>query len=137
MTREEFKKHIRNLFYSSKTVEKYLEQAYADIDKIFDEHVLEMKAKDEEIERLNCRAYHAEGYISDLHNHPKDKKFYDAKARSIVAMLFWMMKRQKAIYIKSFNELGINNHNTSFYKGAYENSKMRFKQAYAMLKDNA
>ena len=38
MTREEFKKHIRNLFYSSKTVEKYLEQAYADIDKIFDEH---------------------------------------------------------------------------------------------------
>ena len=97
----------------------------------------QLKAKDEEIERLNCRAYHAEGYINDLHNHPKDKKFYDAKARSIVAMLFWMMKRQKAIYIKSFNELGINNHNTSFYKGAYENSKMRFKQAYAMLKDNA
>ena len=57
------------------------------------------------------------------------------KARSIVAMLFWMMKRQKAIYIKSFNELGINNHNTSFYKGAYENSKMRFKQAYKILKD--
>ena len=52
MTREEFKKHIRNLFYSSKTVEKYLEQAYADIDKIFDEHDLEMKAKDDEIERL-------------------------------------------------------------------------------------
>ena len=64
-------------------------------------------------------------------------KTKDTKARSIVAMLFWMMKRQKAIYIKSFNELGINNHNTSFYKGAYENSKMRFKQAYAMLKDNA
>ena len=59
------------------------------------------------------------------------------KSRSIVAMLFWMMKRQKAIYIKSFNELGINSHNTSFYKGAYENSKMRFKQVYKMLKDNA
>ena len=58
------------------------------------------------------------------------------KARSIVAMLFWMMKRQKAIYVKSFNDLGINNHNTSFYKGAYENSKMRFKQAYKMIKDN-
>ena len=50
MTREEFKKHIRNLFYSSKTVEKYLEQAYADIDKIFDEHEAQLKAKDNRIE---------------------------------------------------------------------------------------
>ena len=107
------------------------------INKIFDDFEAQMKAKDEEIKSLNCRVYHAEGYINDLHNHPKDKKFYDAKARSIVAMLFWMMKRQKAIYIKSFNALGINNHNTSFYKGAYENSKMRFKQAYKMLKENA
>jgi len=49
MTREEFKKHIRNLFYSSKTVEKYLEHAYADIDKIFDEHEAQMKAKYEDI----------------------------------------------------------------------------------------
>ena len=49
MTREEFKKHIRNLFYSSKTVEKYLEQAYTDIDQIFDEHEAQIKAKDDEI----------------------------------------------------------------------------------------
>ena len=62
---------------------------------IFDEHEAQLKAKDDEIERLNCRAYHAEGYINDLHNHPKDKKFYNAKARSIVAMLFW--KWRKAI----------------------------------------
>ena len=54
MKREEFKKHIRNLFYSSKTVEKYLEQAYADIDKIFDDHEAQLKAKDEEIERLKA-----------------------------------------------------------------------------------
>ena len=52
MTREEFKKHIRNLFYSSKTVEKYLEQAYADIDKIFDEFGEQLKDKDYEIELL-------------------------------------------------------------------------------------
>ena len=38
-----------------------------------------LKAKDEEIKVLGCRAYHAEGYISDLHNNPKDKKFYDKK----------------------------------------------------------
>ena len=49
----------------------------------------ELKAKDEEIKGLGCRIYHAEGYISDLHNNPKDKKFYYKKARSIVAMLFW------------------------------------------------
>ena len=53
-----------------------------------------LKAKDEEIKVLECRAYHAEGYISDLHNNPKDKKFYDKKARSIVAMLFWEWKKQ-------------------------------------------
>ena len=57
---------------------------------------IQLKAKDEEIKNLNCRVYHAEGYISDLHNHPKGKKFYDAKARSIVAMLFWRAKRQKS-----------------------------------------
>ena len=54
-----------------------------------------LKAKDEEIKVLECRAYHAEGYISDLHNNPKDKKFYDKKARSIVAMLFWEGRRLK------------------------------------------
>ena len=86
----------------------------------------ECKAKDEEIHYLKTQMT---GW-SMMFDEPQD-----AKARSIVAMLFWMMKRQKAIYVKSFNDLGINNHNTSFYKGAYENSKMRFKQAYKMLKD--
>lgn len=57
MTREEFKKHIRNLFYSSKTVEKYLEQAYTDINQIFDEHEKDIKDKDKEIERLENRVY--------------------------------------------------------------------------------
>ena len=34
----------------------------------------QLKAKDEEIERLNCRAYHAEGYINDLHNNSKEQQ---------------------------------------------------------------
>lgn len=56
MTKEEFKKNIRNLFYSSKTVEKYLEQAYTDIDKIFDKHEAQIKAKDEGYKKLS-KAY--------------------------------------------------------------------------------
>ena len=79
-----------------------------------------LKAKDEEIKVLEYRAYHAEGYISDLHNHPKDKKFYDAKARSIVAMLFWESKR--------CTKLGLTLSSNSMYRA--------FKKAYAMLKDN-
>ena len=74
--------------------EKYVSRSEL-INKIYNDHEAQLKAKDEEIERLNCRAYHAEGYISDLHNCPKNKKFYDAKARSIVAMLFWEWRRLK------------------------------------------
>ena len=44
------------------------------LNKIYDSFEEAMKAKDEEIDRLNCRVYHAEGYINDLHNHPKDNK---------------------------------------------------------------
>ena len=81
MTREEAK---QNTWRAHCNFDDPRKAIHIVIDQIFDEHDLEMKAKDEEIERLNCRAYHAEGYISDLHNHPKDKKFYDAKARSVV-----------------------------------------------------
>ena len=93
-----------------------------------------MKAKDEEIERLNCRAYHAEGYINDLHNHPKDKKFYDAKARKIVAMLFWEWKKRKRLYIAN----GHRSSNAGW--GLYEQANLMevmFKQAYKILKDKA
>ena len=89
-----------------------------------------LKSKDEEIKVLECRAYHAEGYISDLHNNPKDKKFYDKKARSIVAMLFWEWRKDKRIY-----------ETTSKYKKEkeivklYANcSELSFIKAYAMLK---
>ena len=92
------------------------------LEKLLDEQEAELKAKDEEIERLNCRAYHAEGYINDLHNHPKDKKFYDAKTRSIVAMLFWEWKQ-------SCKWAGKNHFSTKGNEDA-------FKKAYKMLKDN-
>ena len=94
----------------------------------------QLKAKDEEIERLNCRAYHAEGYINDLHNHPKDKKFYDAKARKIVAMLFWEWKKRKRLYIANGHRSG----NAGW--GLYEQTNLMevmFKQAYKTLKDKA
>ena len=135
MTREEAKQTI---FTKSRSYESahqnyiHLLSLHKIIDDIFDEHEAQIKAKDEEIEML--RAIVAKIISKDIVG---GFKLGDLKARSIVAMLFWMMKRQKAIYIKSFNELGINNHNTSFYKGAYENSKMRFKQAYKILKDKA
>ena len=96
-----------------------------------------LKAKDEEIKVLECRAYHAEGYISDLHNNPKDKKFYDKKARSIVAMLFWKAKRQKKVFQKYYEEYGRNNSLTQNYRGMYEQAIMDFNKSRKMLKDNA
>ena len=107
------------------------------VDKIYDEHEAQLKAKDEEIERLNCRAYHAEGYISDLHNHPNDKKFLDRKARSIVAMLFWKAKRQKKVFQKYYEEYGRNHSLTQNYRGMYEQAIMDFRKSHKMLKDNA
>ena len=88
-----------------------------------------LKAKDEEIKGLGCRIYHAEGYISDLHNNLKDKKFYDKKARSIVAMLFWDMKKYDR-YSKVNNVQDYVNNKNKFY--ALESV---FKKSYKMLKD--
>ena len=113
MTREEYKKEIFNEYSSTKvykSAKKYIKSLEAQLkakesdlerqDMIIkclsmdlDSKEKLLKAKDEEIKVLECRAYHAEGYISDLHNNPKDKKFYDKKARSIVAMLFWEWRR--------------------------------------------
>ena len=91
----------------------------------------QLKAKDEEIKGLGCRIYHAEGYINDLHNNPKDKKFYDKKARSIVAMLFWEWKKHKRMYelTKFGSYLAITHLNNATL------SKLIFQQAYKMLKD--
>ena len=91
-----------------------------------------LKAKDEEIKGLECRIYHAEGYISDLHNNPKDKKSYDKKTRSIVAMLFWEWRKHKRMYelTKFVSYLAVIHWNNATL------SKLIFQKAYKMLKDN-
>ena len=43
------------------------------IDQIYNDHEAQLKKRDEEIEMLQCRLYHAEGYIKDIHE-PKDTK---------------------------------------------------------------
>lgn len=114
---------------------KSLEKADDVIDQIFNDHEAQLKAKDELIKVLECRAYHAEGYINDLHNNPKDKKFYDKKARSIVAMLFWKMKRQKKVFQKYYEAYGRNNSLTNCYRGMFEQALMDFNKSRKMLKD--
>lgn len=141
MTREEYKKEIFNEYSSTKvykSAKKYIKSLEAQLkakesdlerqDMIIkclsmdlDSKEKLLKAKDEEIKVLECRAYHAEGYISDLHNNPKDKKFYDKKARSIVAMLFWEWRKWKRWVGKTHADV----------------HRVVFEKAYAMLKDNA
>ena len=126
---------------------KYAEEF---VDKIYNEHEAqlklasdvystdkmhmyqELKAKDEEIKMLECRAYHAEGYINDLHNNLSVKRFYDKKARSIVAMLFWEWKRRIRLYIE--NKYRNPSANLALYKQASLIQEV-FKEAYKMLKD--
>ena len=137
MTREEWKEFLYDAL-DGWDIDTYNKTCVV-ADKMLDEHEAQLKAKDKEIDRLEkeCEydqrnaAMSQEESVFLLDELKKERK----KARYIVAMLFWMMKRQKAIYVKSFNDLGISNHNTSFYRGAYESSKMRFKQAYVMLKE--
>ena len=93
------------------------------LDDIFDNHEAQLKAKDEYIKTLECRAYHAEGYINDLHNNPRVKRFYDKKARSIVAMLFKHWKHYSRIRCRMYSDDTI------------QTSKTLFKQAYKMLKE--
>ena len=131
MNREQAKSKIRMSVTVDKDHIKSLEKADDVIDQIYNDHEAQLKAKDELIKDLECRAYHAEGYINDLHNNPKDKKFYDKKARSIVAMLFWEWKKHKRMYgLSKFGSyLAVTHLNNATL------SKLIFQQAYKMLKD--
>ena len=42
------------------------------VTEIFNDHETQLKQRDEEIEMLQCRLYHAEGYIKDIHE-PKEQ----------------------------------------------------------------
>ena len=56
------------------------------------------------------------------------QKHYDKKARSIVAMLFWEMKRSKEKFKKA------DAYYDDYEHGIYDLSKLVFLKAYAMLK---
>ena len=139
MTREEKKNFLLNQLPPNTDcyyVDGFINGFDCTYDAVLKDFEAQMKAKDEEIKVLECRAYHAEGYISDLHNNPKDKKFYDKKARSIVAMLFWKAKRQKKVFQKYYEEYGRNHSLTQNYRGMYEQAIMDFNKSRKMLKDN-
>ena len=57
------------------------------------------------------------------------------KARSIVAMLFWKMKRQKKVFQKYYEAYGHNNYLTNCYRGMFEQALMDFNKSRKMLKD--
>jgi len=95
MTREEFDKRLSEIeIYEDGIGSGYSCNSIDDLtDEIFDEHEAQLKklkngnleetelfnkiikSKDERIKELECRAYHAERYINDLHNNiNKEKK---------------------------------------------------------------
>lgn len=67
------------------------------INKLLDEYEAKLEAKDEYIKTLECRAYHAEEYISDLHNNPSVKRFYDKKSLFNRCYVVLESKRTKAL----------------------------------------
>lgn len=108
MTREERKTYIK-AFYAT-AIYGELEHL---VDEVYGDFEAQLKAKDEEIEELQVLT--SDLLIEGLLN----KKEQDAKARSIVAMLFWEWKKDKRLsnYI---GELRVKN---------------IFNKAYKMLKE--
>lgn len=122
---EEISRHFNELKAKDKITQD-IKEAYELKSIAYDLLLDAIKLKDEEIKMLECRAYHAEGYINDLHNNPKDKKFYDKKARSIVAMLFGEWRK----YNSNFK-----NEENSFIQGRASKTKELFYKAHKMLKE--
>jgi len=99
-----------------------------------------IKAKDKEIDRLKkeCEydqrnaAMSQEESVFLLDELKKERK----KARSIVAMLFWKMKRQKKVFQKYYEAYGHNNSLTNCYRGMFEQALMDFNKSRKMLKDS-
>ena len=124
MTREEYKKEIFNEYSSTKvykSAKKYIKSLEA-----------QLKAKDEEIERLK-EALEVLTVMCELGIKTQDKysKIIQKmkvlnKARSIVAMLFWNARREKRKAI---------NADVAMAYGIALSSLDIFQQAYKMLKD--
>ena len=64
------KEDADNLLYESK---EDLVDMLCTQSELIDDLYSQLKKRDEEIEMLQCRLYHAEGYIKDIHA-PKDNK---------------------------------------------------------------
>lgn len=111
-----------------------------DINQIYNDHEAQIKAKDEEIERLKDQLssvhnlMYRNGYSDAIDCYDTFGKFNtkykpNAKARSIVAMLFGEWRKDKRIYenanrfTKNISELYVNC------------SELSFKKAYKILKD--
>lgn len=122
MDEEQHSKWINHIFYLIK------QQA----NQIFDEHEAHLKAKDEEIKELKDQLstthniMYLNGYSDAIDCYDTFGKFNirskpNAKARSIVAMLFWEWRKWKR-----------------WVGGAHADvHRVVFEKAYAMLKDNA
>ena len=140
MTREEYKKEIFNE-HSSTKVYKSAKKYIKSLEK-------QLKAKDEKIERLTTKltlcddayskvANDFESAVMKIERLKSDvyhmsyviKEWQGTKARSIVAMLFWDMKKYDR-YSKVNNVQDYVSNKNKFY--ALESV---FKKAYKMLKD--
>ena len=125
MTREEAKDKMltESVQYKNGLRTVALRKINKFIDKIFDEHEEQLKAKDKEIERLNSIVELLDISSSGFHDLYTD---YKRLARSIVAMLFWKAKELRHSsdgYVHSDEEI--------------ENAYHAFDKAYKILKDNA
>ena len=113
--------------------------------KVYAEAEYECKAKDEKLKQLDD-AYSKvvsdfESAIMEIHYLKTQMTGYsmlfdepqDAKARSIVAMLFWKWKRRNRLYIE--NKYRNPSANLALYKQANLMQEV-FQEAYKMLKGN-
>ena len=103
-----------------------LNNLYADTIKDLGDALIELDRTKEKIEELDKLG--SEMFMIDL-LHGKDYK-----ARSIVAMLFWKARRQKKVFLMYYEEYGKNNSLTQCYRGMYEQAIMDFSKAYKMLR---
>ena len=130
MTRESEKLKIRmSVIVDVKHIDS-LKKADEVVDKIFDNLEAKLKAKDEEIERLKEK-YNEILYTPYKKMAREELKAERKKTRSIVAMLFWDMKKYDR-YSKVNNVQDYVNNKNKFFV-----LELVFKKAYKMIKNNA
>lgn len=114
--------------------EMVTEQASRVLWQIYSNHEAQLKAKDEEIERLKADELGKllqESYIDSLEKQSK-------KARQIVAMLYWEWKQAYLNCLNLEEEFSCNGEYDDFLNRLNSDVEARmhlFNQAYKMLKD--